>query len=93
MKKKNLKDIIPHNNKIIKLKDEEFLELNYECWDVSLPIYGNIIETLLENGFIVSMLEPNKINVYRQLPASPEDIHQNKLFLQEILKEIEKSNK
>jgi len=70
------------------MKNEELFGLEYESWNVSLPIFSDQIETLLENGYMVSMLYPNTIHVSKQLNPSPTNLQQNKRFwnrLEEVL--------
>lgn len=75
----NIQDIIP-DREIIQMKNEEFAGLEYEFWEVSLPVFSDQVETLLENGFMVSMVRENRITVNRQLNPSPEKLHENKQF-------------
>ena len=76
---KNLQDIIP-DREIIKMQNQEFAGIEYEQWNISLPVFSDQVETLLENGFMVSMLEDNHVTINKQLNPSPEKLHQNKQF-------------
>lgn len=80
---RNIQDIIP-DREIIKMQNEEFAGLEYEVWNVQIPLFGDRIETLLENGFMVSMLESDKVNVCKQLNPSPEKLYENKQFWNEL---------
>lgn len=81
--KRNIQDIIP-DREIIKMQNQEFAGLEYEVWNVSLPVFGDQIQTLLEHGFDVSMLEENKVHVTKQLNPSPEKLHENRMFWKEL---------
>lgn len=80
---KNIQDIIP-DRKIIKMKNQGFAGIDYEEWSVSLPIFGDQVETLLENGYSVSILEESYITVTKPLNPSPEKLQQNKAFWNEL---------
>ena len=83
----NIRDIIP-DRKITKRKNEEFMGLEYECWDVQIPLFGDKVEKLLENGFMVSILQSGKVNVCKQLNSSPEKLYENKQFWKQLMKEL-----
>lgn len=80
---KNIQDIIP-DREIIKMKNEEFAGIEYEVWNVQIPLFGDRVQTLLENGFDVSMLESDKVNVVRKITPSPEKLHENKQFWKKL---------
>jgi len=86
----NIQDIIP-DREIIKMENMEFAGIHYEAWNVSLPLFGDTIEKLLEHGFIVSMLEPYKVNVCRQLNPSPENLSENKEFWRSLTRILSQS--
>ena len=87
----NIQDIIP-DREIIKMKNDEFAGIEYETWHVSLPIFGDTIEKLLEDGFLVSMLYQNCVTVSKALNTSPEKLHENKLFWNAFTLAVEKEN-
>jgi len=80
---RNLQDII-RDREIIKIHNQEFQGIHYEQWNVSLPIFSDQIEDLLKNGFIVSVLEKDKVNICRKLNSSPDQIEQNKQFCRSL---------
>ncbi len=90
---KNIQDIITCRE-ITKLSNQELFGLEYECWNVSLPVWGDQVETLLENGYMVSMLNDGMITINKQLNPSPKKVQENKNFWreleQQILKEVTK---
>jgi hypothetical protein len=87
MSKKNIQDIVK-DRKIIKMKNQRVGSVDYEVWEVQLPIYADVVERLLENGFLVSMTKPNRITVVREVPPSPHQIKNNKKFWRELTKEL-----
>lgn len=88
----NIQDIIP-DREIIKMKNEEFAGIQYETWHVSLPVYGDQIEKLLESGFLVSVVYVNCVTVSKALNPSPEKLHKNKHFWNELEKGITENMK
>ena len=80
---KNIRDIIP-DREIIKHRNMKFAGREYECWKVSTPVWADQVESLLENGYMVSMLEDGIVTIDRQLNASPEDISSNKNFWRKL---------
>lgn len=76
---KNIQDIISCRE-IIKLQNQEFAGLEYECWNVGLPVFSDQVKTLLENGFMVSMLHDGMITVNKELNPSPVKLQRNKNF-------------
>jgi len=87
---KNIQDII-RDREIIKMKNLEFLGLEYEEWNVSLPVFGDQVESLLEHGFSVSILDDGFITVTRIINPSPQKLQENKRFWR-CLSEIIVSN-
>jgi hypothetical protein len=85
--RKNIQDIVKDRT-IIKMQNQSFASLDYEVWEVELPVYFDVVESLLENGFLVSMVKPNRVMVARQIPASPKQIQENKNFWRELTKEL-----
>ena len=79
MKVKNIQDIIP-DREIVKLKNQEFAGIEYEEWRVGVPIWGDQVETLLENGYMLSIQSEGEVIVNKQLPTSPENLRMNKEF-------------
>jgi hypothetical protein len=88
----NIQDIIP-DREIIKMKNDEFAGIEYETWHVQLPLYGDRIETLLENGFLVSVIYQNCVTVSKALNPSPEKLHENKMFWNELKSALNISTK
>ena len=76
---KNIQDIIP-DREIVKLKNQEFAGLEYEQWRVGIPVWGDQVETLLENGYMLSIMSEGEVIVNRLLNPSPEALKQNKEF-------------
>ncbi len=60
--------------------NEEFGGLEYEIWKVGLPVFCDQVETLLENGYMVSMLTDEAVTVNRLLNPSPKALTENKQF-------------
>jgi uncharacterized integral membrane protein len=81
--RKNIQDIVKDRT-IIKMQNQSFASLDYEVWEVELPIYFDVVESLLENGFLISMVKPNRILVARKILPSPEQIQKNKKFWREL---------
>lgn len=73
-----LKDI-----KIQEKKKEECLGLEYQTWIVEPRIWSDQIQTLLENGFMVS-IDGLVVTISKQLPSSPDQIRTNKQVWKEI---------
>lgn len=86
--KRNIEDIIK-DRRIIYLPDIELLGISYKCWEVEAPVYGDQIETLLENGYMVSMLKNGTINIEFELTPSPEQLRENKRFWNDLNEAIE----
>jgi len=76
---KNLQDIIP-DREIVKLNNQEFAGLEYEQWRVEVPIFNDQVETLLENGYMLSIMFRGEVIVNRLLNPSPDALKQNKQF-------------
>ncbi len=79
----NIQDIIPDRT-IIKMKNEEFAGITYESYNVSLPIFSDQVERLLENGYMVSMLREGHVHVNKQTNTSPAKLRENKNFWNEF---------
>ena len=79
MKDRNLQDIIP-DREIVKLKNQEFAGIEYEQWRIGVPVWGDQVETLLENGYMVSIMTEGEVIVNKPLPMSPQALRQNKQF-------------
>ena len=84
---KNIQDIIP-DREIIKMKNSEFEGIEYESWNVGLPIFSDQMERLLENGFMVSVLDKGFVHVDKQLTPSPTNLRENKEFWNEFRKTV-----
>lgn len=84
----NLQDIIP-DREIVKMKNQEFAGIEYEQWRVAIPIFSDQIETLLENGFMVSILSKGEVTVTKQLNPSPRNLQQNKQFWKTLKNTLE----
>jgi hypothetical protein len=80
---KYLRDIIP-DRRIIQCKNQEFAGLEYEEWKVGLPVFSDQIETLLENGCMVSIISDGIVTVDKQLNPSPQKLQENKHFWREL---------
>lgn len=76
---KNIQDIIP-DREIVKLKNQEFAGIEYEQWRIGVPIWGDQIEDLLENGYMVSVMSEGEVIVNKQTNTSPKKIRENKEF-------------
>ncbi len=85
---KNLQDIIP-DREIVKLKNQEFAGLEYEQWRIGIPVWGDQIEDLLENGYTVAVLSEGEVIVNKQLNPSPEKLRQNKQFWDSLNKALD----
>jgi len=85
---KNIYDIIP-DRKIIKLKNQEFAGLKYEQWSVEVPIFGDQVETLLENGYMLSIMGDGEVIINKQLNPSPEELRFNKQFWNNLNEALE----
>ena len=85
---KTLRDIIP-DREIIQHQNEEFAGIEYECYVVDTPVYGDQVETLLENGFMVSILNDGKVTINKQLNPSPEKLQENKRFWRNFIEVID----
>lgn len=85
---KNVQDIIP-DREIIKMKNVEFAGLEYEEWRVEHPVFSDQIETLLENGYMVSTNHKGELIVMKQLNPSPVQLQQNKYFWNRLTEAIE----
>ena len=66
------------------MQNDEFAGLTYAHWKVSLPIFSDQVETLLENGFMVSMLNTKFVTINKKLNTSPEKLRENKHFWTEF---------
>ena len=80
---KNIQDIIP-DREIIKMQNEEFAGIKYESWEVETPVWSDQVETLLENGFMVSMIKPNIVTVNKPMNISCSDLSSNKQFWRDL---------
>jgi len=87
--RKNIQDIVKDRT-IIKMQNQSFASFDYEVWEVELPIYFDVVESLLENGFLISMVKPNRILVARKILPSPEQVKRNKKFWRELESIFEK---
>ena len=59
------------------------------CWDVQIPLFGDKVEKLLENGFMVSILQSGKVTMcVNELNSSPEKLYENKQFWKQLMKEL-----
>ena len=76
---KNIQDII-RDREIIELEIIEFVGLSYRQWEVQPPIYGDQVESLLENGFMLWIDDERRIIVQKPINPSPEQVMQNKFF-------------
>lgn len=76
---KNIQDIIP-DREVVKLKNQEFAGLEYEQWRIGIPIFSDQVETLLENGYMLSIMSKGEVIVNRLLNPSPDALKQNKEF-------------
>ena len=63
-------------------------DLNMSAGMFKFPLFGDRVEQLLENGFMVSILESDKVNVCKQLNSSPEKLYENKQFWKQLMKEL-----
>jgi len=88
---KNIQDIIP-DREIVKLKNQEFAGLEYEHWRIGVPIWGDQVETLLENGYMLSIMSEGEVIVNRLLNPSPEALKQNKEFWNGLNKALDGKN-
>ena len=61
----NIKNIL-FDKEIIRMKNENFWGIDYEVWNVQIPLLNHQVENLLENGFMVSILESDKVNVCKR---------------------------
>jgi len=87
LNRKNIQDVVKDRT-IIKMQNQRFASLDYEFWEVELPVYSDVVESLLENGFLVSMVKPNRVLVARRISASPKQIQENKNFWRDLTKEL-----
>ncbi len=86
--KRNLQDIIK-DREITQLPKQELLGISYDSWEVKPPLFGDQVETLLENGYMVSMLKNGKINIEFELTPSPEQLRGNKIFWRSLSEALE----
>ena len=85
--KKNIQDIIGSEH-LTKREMEEFAGLQYDTWMVKPPIFSDQVETLLENGYMISFMSSYAIVINKKLNASPESITSNKKFWRELSEAI-----
>jgi len=88
---KNIQDIIP-DREIVKLKNQEFAGLEYEQWRIGVPIWGDQVETLLENGYMLSIMTEGEVIVNRLLTTSPKKLRENKEFWNSLNKALDGKN-
>ncbi len=91
MKDRNLQDIIP-DREIVKLKNQEFAGIEYEQWRIGVPVWGDQVEDLLENGYMVSIMTEGEVIVNKQLPTSPDNLRMNKQFWNSLNKALDGNN-
>ena len=83
----NIKNIL-FDKEIIRMKNEEFWGIEYEVWTVQILLLNHQVENLLENGFMVSMLESDKVNICKRINPSPEKLHYNKQLWRQLREEL-----
>ena len=83
----NIKNIL-FDKEIIRMKNEEFWGIDYEVWNVQIPLLNHQVENLLENGFMVSMLESDKVTICKRINPSPEKLHENKQLWRQLREEL-----
>ena len=88
MKDRNLQDIIPDRD-IVKLKNQEFAGIEYEQWRIGVPIWGDQVEDLLENGYMLSIMTEGEVIVNKPTNTSPEKLRQNKQFWNNLNKALD----
>lgn len=64
---------------------QEFAGIQYQTWTVEPNLWADQIETLLENGFMVS-IHGLVVTINKQLPSSPQQLKANKDFWRELKK-------
>ena len=84
----NIQDILP-DREIIKMQNQNFAGLEYERWRVSTPLFSDETESLIENGFMVSVFHNGEVFVHKQLNPSPTQLRENKQFWCALNKELE----
>ena len=57
----------------------EFAGLQYQTWTVEPNLFSDQVETLLENGFMLS-IQGLVVTINKQLPSSPQQLKINKDF-------------
>ncbi len=86
--KRTLQDILK-DREITELDPQELLGIHYKCWSVKPPLFGDQVETLLENGYMVSMQKNGEINIDIELTPSPEQLRENKRFWNDLTEALE----
>ena len=85
--RKDIYEVVP-DREIRRQKTVEVLGEHYEQWIIDGNVWGDQVENLLENGFMVSMLN-HEVVVNRALPISPEQKMENKKFWRALEKAID----
>jgi len=85
--KLNIQDIIGSEH-LEQREDEEFAGLRYSSWNVVPPLFSDQIESLLENGFMVSIMTEGIVVINQPQDAPPEMIMSNKKFWRELSEAI-----
>ena len=87
----NIKNILS-DKEIIRMKNQNFWGIDYEIWTVQIPLFENQVETLLEEGFMVSMEESDKVTIRKRINPSPEQLRENKHIIEQIMDELSKND-
>ncbi len=90
MKVKNIQDIIP-DREIVKLQNQEFEGIEYVQWRIGVQGWGDQVEDLLENGYMLSIMSEGEVIVNKQLNTSPEALRQNKQFWNNLNKALDEN--
>ena len=75
------------------MKNIDFWGMEYNSWRVQHPVYSDQVETLLENGYLVSTDYDGNFIVNKQLHPSPTDLQQNKRIWRSLFSALDKAEK